>query len=160
MTYDGAVADFVFNIALGRVRELAALAAANDALILIMLKTAGLEADTALRDHDDLAALLAATNDEADFTGYARRTLTGVTNTAPDDTNNRADTDAADPAAWTNSAASQAISKTLICYDPDTTGGTDTTVVPLMAYDSVITFDTGVPTTAIFIAAGIYRAQG
>lgn len=155
------MADFVFNIALGRVRELAALGAANDALILVLLKTAGIEADGTLRDYDDLGALLTAANDEADFTGYARRTLASVTNTAPDDTNNRADSDAADPASYTNTGgASQAVSKAIICYDPDTTTGTDSTLVPLTAHDCVVTFDVGVATTLQFNASGFYRAQG
>lgn len=154
------MADFVFNIALGRVRELAALGAANDALIVVLLKTTGLEADGTLRDYDDLGSLLTAANDEADFTGYSRKTLASVTNTAPDDTNNRADTDAADPSAYTNSGASQAVSKALIVYDPDTTTGTDSTVVPLVALDCVITFDTGVATTLQFGANGFFRAQG
>jgi len=154
------MSDFVFNIALGRVRTYADLGGgANDQFILVLLVAAGLEADTALRDHDTLSALLAAANDEATFTGYTRRTLTGVTNTAPDDTNNRADTDAADPASYTNSGGSaQAIGKAVICYDPDTTAGTDADLVPLMAYDCVLTFDVGVPATVAFNASGIYRA--
>ncbi len=155
------MADFVFNISLGRVRELSTLPATNDALILILLLTAGLEADTVLRDYDDLAALLTATNDEATFTGYARRTLASVVNTAPDDTNNRADTDAADPASYTNTGgASQAVSKAIICYDGDTTAGTDAALVPLTSHDCVVTFDVGVATTISFNASGFYRAQG
>jgi hypothetical protein len=155
------MADGVFNIALGRVRELSSLGATNDALVLILLKTSGLEADGTLRDYDDVAAILAAANDEADFTGYARRTLASVTNTAPDDTNNRADTDAADPASYTNSGgASQAVSKAIIAYDPDTTGGTDSSLVPLTFHDCVVTFDVGVATTISFNASGFYRAQG
>lgn len=153
--------DYVANIALGRVRELAALGATNDALIVVLLKASGLEADGTLRDYDDLGSLLAAANDEADFTGYSRKTLASVTNTAPDDTNNRADSDAADPSAYTNSGgASQAIGKLLICYDGDTTGGTDSNIVPLTAHDCVVTFDIGVATSVAFAAAGFYRAQG
>ena len=154
------MADFVFNIALGRVRELSSLPATNDALIYILIKNAGLEADATLRDYDDLAALLAATNDEADFTGYTRRTLAGVVNTAPDDTNNRADSDANDPSSYTNTGAAQQTGKAVICYDPDTTAGTDSTLVPLVAFDCVLTFDTSVATTTAFNAAGFFRAQG
>lgn len=155
------MADFVFNIALGRVRELSSLPATNDALILILLKASGLEADSTLRDYDDIASILAAANDEADFTGYTRRTLASVANTTPDDTNNRADTDAADPSSYTNSGgASQAVGKAIICYDGDTTGGTDSNLIPLVGLDCVLTFDIGVVTSVAFAAAGFYRAQG
>lgn len=152
------MADIVFNIAKGRVAELAALGAANDALILVLLKTAGLESDATLIDYDTLGAILAAANDEADFTGYARATLGSVTVTV-DDTNNRVDVDAADPAAYTNSGGSaQAVSKAIICYDNDTTGGTDANLVPLVGLDCVVTFDVGVATTLSFASAGFFRA--
>lgn len=151
------MADGVMNIAKGQIAYYASLPATNDALILVLLKSAGLEADDTLNNYDNLSLLLAAANDECDFTGYARRTLTGVTVTV-DDTNNRVDMDAADPAAYTNTGASQAAGKALICYDPDTTTGTDTTLVPLFYYDCVVTFDPNVATTVQFNAAGIGRA--
>ena len=152
------MADVVFNIAKGRIAELAALGAANDALLLILVKTSGIEADATLIDYDTLGAILAAANDEADFTGYARRTLASVTVTV-DDTNNRVDVDAADPSAYTNSGgASQAVSKAIICYDGDTTGGADTAIVPLVALDCVVTFDIGVATSLAFNASGFFRA--
>src|SRR5262245_53744071 len=114
------MADIVFNIAKGKVARYADLPDANDALIVVLLKTSGIESDATLQDHDTLSALLAAANDEADFTGYSRKTLASVTVT-PDDTNNRQDVDAADPSAYTNSGgSSQAVSKALICWDGDT----------------------------------------
>lgn len=153
------MSDFVFNIAKGKIKFYAELPATNDALILVLLKSAGLEVDDTLNNYDDLGALLAAANDELTFTGYARRTLASVTVTV-DDTNNRVDLDAADPAAWTNTGgAAEACGKAVICYDPDTTTGTDSTLVPLFAYDCVISFDVGVPTTVAFNAAGISRAS-
>lgn len=150
--------DFVFNIAKGRHHYYASLPAAADALILVLLKSAGLEADDTLNNYDDLGALLAAANDEADFTGYARRTLAGVTATV-DDTNNRADTDATDPASWTNTGgSSQAVGKALVCYDNDTGAGTDANIIPLYAFDCVVTFDIGVATSLAFNAAGMGRS--
>ena len=151
--------DIVFNIAKGKVARYADLPDASDALILVLLKTSGLEADATLLDYDTLAAILAATNDECDFTGYARRTLASITVT-PDDTNNRQDVDAADPSAYTNSGgASQAASKALVCWDGDTGAGTDTNIVPLVALDCVVTFDVGVATTVSFNSAGFFRAS-
>lgn len=151
--------DIVFNIAKGKVARYADLPDASDSLILVLLKTAGLEADATLQDYDTLAAILAATNDECDFTGYARRTLASITVT-PDDTNNRQDVDAADPSAYTNSGgSSQAASKAIVCWDGDTGAGTDANIVPLVALDCVVTFDVGVPTTVSFNSAGFFRAS-
>jgi hypothetical protein len=153
------MADIVFNIAKGKVARYADLPDANDSLILVLLKASGLEADGTLQDYDTLAAILAAANDECDFTGYARRTLASITVT-PDDTNNRQDVDAADPAAYTNTGgASQAAGKAVVCWDGDTTGGTDANIVPLVALDCVVTFDVGVATTVAFNAAGFFRAS-
>lgn len=153
------MADIVFNVAKGKVARYADLPDANDALIVVLLKASGLEADAVLIDYDTLAAVLAAANDEADFTGYARRTLASITVT-PDDTNNRQDVDAADPAAYTNSGgSSQAVGKAVVCWDGDTTGGSDTNIVPLVALDCVVTFDVGVATSVAFNAAGFFRAS-
>jgi len=152
------MADVVFNIAKGRVNELASLPAANDAMILVLLLAAGLQSDATLIDYDDLGTLLAAANDEATFTGYTRRTLTGVVSNT-DDTNDRRETDANDPASYTNTGgASQAIGAALIVYDGDTTSGTDTNITPLVKLDCVVTFDVGVATTLSFNAAGFFRA--
>jgi len=135
------VADFTFNIAKGTIGYYAGLPAANDALIVVLLKSSGLEADAVLKDYDTLQALLAAANDEADFTNYTRKTLASVTNTV-DDTNDRRDIDCAD---FTYTAAGGATnntcSKLLVCYDPDTTGGTDADIIPLLAYDISLTTD-------------------
>lgn len=149
--------DLTFNVALGRVREYSALAAANDALIIVLLKSAGLEVDATLRDHDTLSALLAAANDECDATNYARKSVTTATITV-DDTNNWVDIDIADQ-TWTNfgGATNNTIGKLLVCYDPDTTTGTDTTIVPLTAHDFAFTTD-GASVTAQIATAGFFRA--
>lgn len=152
------MADFVFNIAKGKIAYYCGLPATNDALILVLCKASGLEADATLKDYDNLSLLLAGTTDECDFTGYARRTLGSVTVTV-DDTNDRVDMDAADPASYTNTGgATQAAGKAIICYDDDTTSGTDTNLIPLFAYDYAVTFDINVATTLQFNAAGIGRA--
>jgi hypothetical protein len=152
------MADFVFNIAKGKVARYADLPDANDALIVVLLKTAGLESDATLKDYDTLSAILSAANDEADFSGYSRKTLASVLSTV-DDTNDRMDTDAADPSAYTASGSSQSVSKLLVVWDGDTTGGTDANIVPLTAHDCVVTFDVGVATTISFASAGFFRAS-
>lgn len=152
------MADFVFNVAKGKIAYYCGLPATNDALVLVLLKATGLDSDATMRDLDTLAAVLASgTTDECDFTGYSRRTLTGVTVTV-DDANDRTDMDAADPASYTNTGAQQASGKAIICYDPDTTTGTDADLIPLFGYDCAVTFDTNVATTVAFNASGIGRA--
>lgn len=146
-----------FNISKGKFGYYATLPATNDALIVVLLKASGLEADNTLDNYDDLAALLAAANDEADFTNYARKTLTTVT-PAIDDTNNWLDVDA-DDFSYTNAggAANNSIGKALLCYDPDTTGGTDSTVIPQLYWDCVFTTD-GTTQQIAFPAGGFFRA--
>src|SRR5436189_6450719 len=90
------MADGIFNIAKGKIAYYAGLPAANDALIVVLLKSAGLEADDTLNNYDDLAALLAAANDEADATNYARKTVAAGVTVTVDDVNNRVDMDFAD----------------------------------------------------------------
>lgn len=151
------MADGVFNVAKGRIAYYASLPAAADALIAVLVKATGLEADDTLNNYDDLAALLAATNDEADFTNYTRKTLASVTVTV-DDTNNRVDIDAADLVyTAAGGAANNSIGKLLICYDGDTAAGTDANIVPLTYHDCVFTTD-GTDQTIVFNAAGIARA--
>lgn len=131
------MADIVMNIAKGRVNSYAALAGTgNAALILVPIETTGIEADATLQDYDDLATLLAAANNEQ--TTMGRKTITSATVT-PDDSNNRNDADFADQTY--TSATGNPISAFLVCYDPDTTGGTDSTIIPLTKHDFVATPD-------------------
>lgn len=152
------MADFVFNIAKGRAAYYSTLPAASDALVIVLLKSTGIEADATLKDYDDLATLLAAANDEADFTNYARKTITSVTVTV-DDTNERVDVDFADQ-TWTaaGGGTNNTLAKLLVCYDNDTGAGTDSNIIPLTAHDFSVTTD-GSDLTAQVAAAGFYRAS-
>lgn len=68
------MADLVFNVALGRIAEKIADGAT---LRLLLLRTAA--ADSVLRDLTNIAAVLASGGTaEANFTNYARQTLSGV----------------------------------------------------------------------------------
>lgn len=154
------MADFVFNIAKGKVAEYAARVNANDptnsVLTLVVLETTGLEADAVLLDYDTLAAITAGGSTEPENSGYVRKELTAATITV-DDTNNRVDVDIADQ-TWTAVAAGDTWSKLLICYDPDSTGGTDSTIIPLVSLDFAVTPD-GSDITVQFNAAGFFRAS-
>ncbi|MBB4985017.1 hypothetical protein [Streptomyces nymphaeiformis] len=142
--------NIVFNQALGRVASLAALPAASDALVAVLLEAAGLVSDATMRDYDDLAALLAGASNEQ--TTMGRKTLSGVTVTV-DDTSDRVAVDCAD-VTWT-AASGNAVGAVVICYDPDTTGGTDADLVPLTKHDVSLTPDGNSFTLSV---ADFYRA--
>lgn len=132
------------NISKGRVIELYARVKSNDpansALILVPIETAGLEADATLIDVDTLTALLAGTTNEQ--TTMGRKVLTDVDLAAlpaPDDTNDRYDI-SLPTVTWT-AATGNAISKIAVCYDSDTTTGTDANIIPLTMFDFVVVPD-------------------
>jgi hypothetical protein len=143
----------IFNQAKGRLARYADLPNANDALIAVLFSTA--QAEGTLQDYDTLTAVKAS-NTEATFTGYSRQTLTGVTVTV-DDTGNTVSVDCNDP-QWSPTSA-QSLTKILICYDPDTTGGTDTDIIPLFADDFVVTTPTSGTVTYNVASGGFYTAS-
>jgi len=145
------MADFVFNISKGKVAYYSTLPAANDALIVIPIEASGVESDATIRDYDDVATILAATTNEQ--TTMGRKTITSVTVTV-DDTNDRVDVDIAD-ITWT-AATGNAISDLLIAYDPDTTSGTDSSLIPLTWHDFAVTPGGGDITATV---ANFYRAS-
>jgi len=157
------MANGVFNIAKGRAVELYNRVQTNDpadaALVVVALQAA--VADATLEDFDDLSTLLAdASNTEADFTNYARITLTDTDLTAivPDDNNNRFDVDIPDQTYISaGGAANNSLVKLLVCYDADTTGGDDTAIIPLTHHDFVTTTD-GNNLQVTINAAGFFRA--
>ncbi|MFB7605275.1 hypothetical protein [Streptomyces gardneri] len=130
------MSNLVFNVALGRVAALAALPAANDALVAVPLEAAGLVTDAAMRDYDDLATLLAGASNEQ--TSMGRKVLASVTVTV-DDAADRVAIDCAD-ITWT-AATGNAVGAVVICYDPDTTTGTDADLIPLTKHDVSVTPD-------------------
>lgn len=136
------MANIVFNIAKGRVVEYYNRVENNDpansALIIVPIETSGLESDATLIDKDDLAAVLSGTTNEQ--TTMGRKTLTDsdlASLPAPDDANDRYDV-SLPTITWT-AATGNAISKLLVCYDPDTTGGTDSAIIPLTMFDFAVT---------------------
>jgi hypothetical protein len=147
------MADLVTNIGKGRFIHYASLPATNDALVAVVLEASGIATDDALQDFDTLAALLAGTSTEQ--TTMGRKTLTGVSVTV-DDTANTASFDA-DDITWT-AAAGNATGKLVICYDPDTTTGTDADLIPLTIHDFAVTPD-GTDITAQIDADGLAVAE-
>lgn len=138
------MANVVYNIAKGFIgeyyRRVKNSDPTNAAFILVPLETSGLESDATLIDKDDLAAVLSgATNEQ---TTMGRKTLTDAELAAlpaPDDGNDRYDFSL--PTVTWGAATGNAISKILVCYDPDTTGGTDSAIIPLCQFDFAVTPD-------------------
>lgn len=132
------MSNIVFNIAKGRVVEFYNRVKSNDpansAIILVPIETAGLELDSVLIDADTLAAVLAGTTNEQ--TTMSRKTLTDAELAAlpaPDDVNDHYDISL--PTTLWAAATGNAISKILVCYDSDTTSGTDANIIPLTMFD-------------------------
>lgn len=156
--------NIVFNIAKGRVAELYNRVDSNDpstsALIIVALKSSGLESDATLKDYDTLSDILAGANDEATNVNYARKTLTDsdITALAPDDTNDRMDVDIPDQTWTAVETAGGSWGKLLVCYDANTGAGTDADIIPLTAHDFVVTPD-GTNIVAQVDSAGFYRAS-
>lgn len=72
---------------------------------------------------------------------------------APDDGNDRFDV-SLPTTTWT-AATGNAISKILVCYDSDTTAGTDANIVPVTMFDFAVTPDGSdiQMTTGVFLRA-------
>lgn len=143
------MANLVFSIALGRVIEKIADGAV---LKMAVLKTAA--ADATLRDLDTLAAVLASGGTaEADFTNYARPTISPTVTV--DDAN---DISRVTAASVTFTSAGGATNNTVakaVIYE-EVAGG-DANCIPLVMLDTVFTTD-GNNVTINFNANGFYTA--
>lgn len=144
------MADQIFNIAKGAFAEKIRDADTNVGVLL--LKVA--EADATLIDYTTVAAILAGSNTEADFTNYARKTgLTGVVTV--DNTNNRVDCDF-DDQTWTaaGGATNNTLAKAIVFYQES---AADSGRIPLSHHDFVET-TTGSDLVMQLNAAGFARA--
>lgn len=158
------MADGVFNIAKGKVGEYFARVDGNDpansAIVIVLLQVA--EADATMKDYDTLAAILAGSNTEADFTNYARKVLTDADIVAPTP-NDTSDLQACfiDDQTWAlaGGVTDNNLVKLLVCYDPDTTGGTDANIVPLTYHDFVKTTNGGDLTADFDGTNGVFSAS-
>lgn len=155
------MADFVYNVALGRIRELAERVNANDpansAFIVVPINAGGVS-DATLKDLDDLSAILATAADECSGSGWNRKTLTdasGITVTVTDGSD-KVEVDIPD-SVWTSVSSATAATDVVICYDSDTTGGADSALVPLVQLDFAVV-PAGGDITLQYNASGIFRA--
>lgn len=155
------MANIILNIAKGRFVEFAYRVKNNDpanSALIIAVVDVGATSDATIRDMSTLSAVLSGGVTERTSGGWGRKTLTDAElgAIAP---NNTADTFPVDipDQTWT-AVSSGAATDLLICYDSDTTGGTDANVVPCVLLDFSVT-PVGADETARFDAAGIFLAS-
>ena len=125
----------------------------------MVLATSGLESDAVLKDKDTFADIVSGTTNEVTNANYARKVLTDsdLAAFATDDTNNRTDLDIADQ-SWTSVAAGDGWSRLVMGYDSDTTGGTDSGIIPMFMWDFVVVPD-GTTIEARIHASGFARGS-
>lgn len=117
------MASTIPNIAKGRMNQLARDVAAGSggdpAFVVVALQDTGLESLAVLRDHDTLAAILAAANVEVTAVGYSRIVLinTDVSNPTVDDTGDEQTFDVGDH-DFGALASGQSIQAAVIGYRP------------------------------------------
>lgn len=110
----------------------------GDNILVVLLQSAGLQADSTLNNHQTLASLLAA-NTEAVFTNYARKVLSTVDITVTVNTSTGVATVDVSDQVW--NAAGGAVNNTLgaliTCYRP-TSASPDSAVLPLTKHDYTV----------------------
>jgi len=137
------MANFTFNVSLGRVVEFYSRVDGNDpansALILVVLANAGLETDAILKAKTTLADVVSGTTNEVTNTGYSRKTLTDSDLSAytVDNTNGQIVLSIGTQ-TFSSISAGDLWRKLLVCYDSDTTGGTDANIIPVTAHDLLL----------------------
>lgn len=157
------MANQLFNRGLGRGTEWAERVNGNDptnaVIVFMVLATSGIESDATLKDKDSFADVVSGTTNEVTNSGYARKVLdqsSGIVITY-DDTNDRVDVDCPDQ-TWTTVAAGDGWNDLVSGYDSDSTGGTDSAILPWTMHDFVLTPD-GSDITAQIATAGFFRAS-
>jgi hypothetical protein len=154
------MANYVFgDAALGKVGAYVedVLAGGNDAIIWIPMATSG------TAEQAETLTTFSAVEADANFseqtgTGWSRITQDETGDSLAytyDATNNREEADSAD-LVWAAPSSGNTVGL-IACYDPDTTAGTDTTLVPLVHLDMVVTAN-GQQVTFQFNAEGWYNA--
>src|SRR5512134_2395887 len=138
------MANFVFNIAKGRVAELVERVDTNDPtdakIILIPLSAS--DTETNAQDADNVTAALATAMNEQ-TTSWVRKTLTDADFAATDydvnDTDNRRDV-SLPQVTWTAPSAGNNTTGLLVCYTEEASP-TDAVTIPLTHHDFVVTAD-------------------
>jgi hypothetical protein len=137
------MANYALNIGKGRSVELQNRIKNNEptnaAFVLVPLKVTDTEANR--QDDANLEVFLAATPDEQ-TEGWARKVLddTLIAAIAVDNVNNRF-AGTVPETKWTAPTAGKNVVALGVCYDSDTTSGTDANILVLTVHDFAVTAD-------------------
>ncbi|MFI6909668.1 hypothetical protein ACIBKY_50995 [Nonomuraea sp. NPDC050394] len=140
------MANFAFNISLGRIAELYHRVKIGDpagsSLLVVALAETGLESDAVLKDKDTLADVLAGATNEAGNAGYARKVLAAVDlhAVAADDAADRMRLDIPDQTFTAVQTAGGPWAKIVIAYRP-AAASPDSAIIPLTCHDFTMTPD-------------------
>jgi hypothetical protein len=152
------MADFVFNIAKGRVAEYAWRVKNNDPatarLVIIPLEASGLETQAQLEDSNSITEVLDGATNEQTTMGRKYLTDSDAIVLTEDEGNNRQDVDIPD-ITWSN-ATGNAVGAVVIGYDPNSSA--DSAIIPLTHHTFDVTPD-GSDITCQIAAAGFFRAS-
>lgn len=156
------MANFVFNIAKGRVGQLITNVENNSpsgcCLRAILLESSGLESQTDLEDSLTFAEVIDGTTNELDPPNKRKQGLASTgdfqTSLALDTTNNWYDFDISD-ITW-SALTGNAVGALVICYDA-TGSDANNALLPLVHLTFAVTPD-GSDVTAVINAEGIFRA--
>ena len=132
------MSNFIFTASAGRYIQYASLSTGSDAVVVLLLKASGLQADTTLRDYTTLSTLLAS-NTEATFTNYVRKVLTsGFTITQNFTTNVQTVAQANQTWFAAGGASNDVLGKLITAYRP-LSSSPDSACIPMTAYDCTAT---------------------
>jgi hypothetical protein len=152
------MADFVFNIAKGRVAEYCNRVKQNDPatarLVIIPLEAAGLETQAQLEDSDSITQVLDGTTNEQTTMGRKFLTDSDAITLTEQEAGNTMDVDIPD-ITWA-AAAGNAIGALVIGYDPNSSA--DSAIIPLTHHTFAVTPDNS-DVVAQINAAGFFRAS-
>ena len=147
------MADLVFNVTLHELDRFNWQTTPLDVRVLLLVTAEG---DEALRDHEDIAALLAAASVEAStMTSYARLALANETKTVQNGTN-LVEFDADDAAFGTLGNGANETTTDVITF---LEGASDALREPITVHDAVFTSD-GSAVTIQWATAAIWTAAG
>ncbi len=119
---------------------------------IALLRAAGLEPEDALADYPTLAAMLAGSNDEATFAGYARKTFPSPIQIVDPATGRLTLTTATAPPVvltWPAAPAGDVLGKVILFYDPAPGSSTDAQKIHLWGGTINIVTDGSQPTVTL-----------
>lgn len=133
------MASLIFDYAKGRWVEKYRLPVGGDNILVVLLQTTGLQADSTLNNHQYLSELLAAGNTEATFTNYSRQVLSSADITVSTNTSTGVTTVDTTDRVWNaaGGAVNNNLGALLTCYR-QTSATPDSGILLLTKHDYTV----------------------